>query len=84
MEITMTVNRMFIMFAALPLNKSVAFFQAGEESETQLWHNRFSLLNFKGLRTLYYKKMVEGLPPLKAPTKVCVDCLVGKQHRENI
>jgi len=28
--------------------------------------------------------MVDGMPLLKAPTKVCVDCLVGKQHRENI
>jgi transposase InsO family protein len=84
MEIAMTVNRMFIMFAATPLNESVAFFQAGEESETQLWHSRFAHLSFKGLRTLYYKKMVEGLSPLKAPTKVYVDCLVGKQHRENI
>jgi transposase InsO family protein len=84
MEIAMTVNRMFIIFAAIPLNESVAFFQAGEESETQLWHNRFAHLRFKGLRTLYYKKMVERLPPLKAPTKVCADCLVGKQRRENI
>jgi len=44
----------------------------------------FAHLSFKGLRTLYYKKMVEGLQSLKAPTKVCTDCLAGKQHRNNI
>lgn len=33
---------------------------------------------------MYYKKMVKGLPLLKTPTKVCSDCLVGKQHRDSI
>jgi len=84
MEIAMTVNRMFIMLATIPSKESVAFFQTSEESEAQLWHSRFAHLSFKGLRMLYYKKMVNGLPLLKAPTKVCADCLIDKQHRDNI
>jgi len=27
--------------------------------------------------------MVEGLPLLKPPSKLCKDCLVGKQHRDS-
>jgi hypothetical protein len=84
MEIAMTVNRMFIMLATIPPKESVAFFQTSEESEAQLWHSRFAHLSFKGLRMLYYNKMVNGLPLLKAPTKVCADCLIDKQHRDNI
>jgi hypothetical protein len=84
MEIAMTVNRMLIMLATVPPKESVAFFQTSEESEAQLWHNRFAHLSFKGLRMLYYNKMVNGLPLLKAPTKVCADCLSGKQHIDNI
>ncbi|RVW38412.1 Retrovirus-related Pol polyprotein from transposon TNT 1-94 [Vitis vinifera] len=41
-------------------------------------------LSFKGLRTLQYKEMVRGLPQLKASSKVCTDCMVGKQHRDAI
>jgi hypothetical protein len=33
MEIAMTVNRMFIMFAAISLTESIAFFQASEEKD---------------------------------------------------
>ena len=28
--------------------------------------------------------MVRGLPQLKAPSKICTDCMVGKQHRDAI
>jgi len=84
MEIVMTSNRMFIILTAMPPKESVAFFQTSEEGETQLWHSMFTHLSFKGLRTLYYMKMVKGLQSLKAPTKVCTDCLARKQHRNNI
>jgi len=62
--------KLFLMLAAMPPKESIAFFQTSEEGETQLWHNMFAHFSFKGLRTLYYKKMVKGLPSLKAPTKV--------------
>lgn len=28
------------------------------------------------------KKMVRGLPQLESPTRMCEDCLIGKQHRD--
>ena len=28
--------------------------------------------------------MVRGLPQLKAPSKICMNCMVGKQHRDAI
>ncbi|KAL6321248.1 hypothetical protein AAG906_016282 [Vitis piasezkii] len=34
-----------------------------------------------GLKTLQQKKMVNGLPQLKSPLRLCKDCLVGKQQR---
>ena len=84
MDTTMTFNRMFAIAAVMPSKEPVVFFQTSEEEKTQLWHNRFAHLNFKGLRTLHSNKMVEGLPLLAAPLKVCNDCLAGKQHRNNI
>jgi len=45
---------------------------------SQVW-----ILKFKGLQTLQQKGMVEGLPLLKSPSKLCKDCLVGKQHRDS-
>ncbi|KAM5583100.1 hypothetical protein ABKV19_003159 [Rosa sericea] len=82
-ESSMIANRMFVMLAAMSPKESTCF-QATCENETQLWHRRLGHLNYKGLRTLHYKKMVKGLPFLKAPTKVCSDCLIGKQHRDTI
>lgn len=28
--------------------------------------------------------MVKGLPELKTPSKLCIDCMVGKKHRDSI
>ena len=43
---------------------------------------RYGHLSYKGLKTLYYKKMMRGLPLITAPTKLCEGCLLGKQHRD--
>ena len=75
----MSANRMFIVLASVI---SPTCLQATSEDNTQLWHCRYGHLNFKGLRTLLHKNMVRGLPMLKASSKVCDDCMVGKQHRE--
>ncbi|KAL4565728.1 hypothetical protein LXL04_029831 [Taraxacum kok-saghyz] len=49
---------------------------------TNLWHKRFGHLHMKGLRTLAYRKMVKGLPILKASSKLCIQCVEGKQSRD--
>jgi hypothetical protein len=79
----MTVNKMFVLLAKM-MPKTTTCFQAISEDKTHLWHCRYGHLSFKGLRTLQYKKMVNGLPQLKTPSKLCTDCMVGKQHRDII
>lgn len=83
MQITMLANRMFMVLAIMDMKEST-YFQTTCKNDNQLWHRRFGHLSFKGLMTLHYKKMVKDLPLLQAPTKVCSDCLVGKQHRDSI
>ena len=38
--------------------------------------------NFNGLKTLSQKNMVTSLPQITLPYKVCEECIVSKQHRE--
>ncbi|GMY24007.1 Retrovirus-related Pol polyprotein from transposon TNT 1-94 [Fagus crenata] len=79
----MSANRMFILLARILL-KAPTCFQTILEDNTHLWNCKYGHLSFKGLRTLQYKQMVKGLPQLKAPSKICTDCMVGKQHRDAI
>ncbi|MCH79976.1 copia-type polyprotein [Trifolium medium] len=68
-----SANRMYMIFA--PVSKV---------DESYLWHHRYAHLNMKGLKTLNQKQMVKGLPEVKDIENKCVDCLTGKQHRDNI
>ncbi|RDX80173.1 putative isoaspartyl peptidase/L-asparaginase 2, partial [Mucuna pruriens] len=52
---------------------------ATEDGFTEVW--RYKL---QKLKTLQSTKMVKGLPALKTPSKLCIDFLVGKQHRNTI
>ena len=83
MQTSMSANRMFILPVRV-MPKAPTCFQITLEDNTHLWHCRYGHLSFKGLRTLQYKEMVRGLPQLKASSKVCTDCMVGKQHRDAI
>lgn len=85
----MSANRMFILLAEMDTQtqsqvSAPACFKTTSEDQTDVWHRKFGHLNFKGLRTLFYKKMVQGMPSLNASSKICSVCMVGKQHRENI
>ncbi|CAL8169006.1 unnamed protein product [Prunus armeniaca] len=53
------------------------------QDPTWLWHLRYGHLSFKGLKILHEKNMVEGLPKINCPTKMCEDCIVGKQRRDS-
>lgn len=74
---TMSANKMFILLAVMA-PKTLTYIQSVLEDEFHLWHCRFGHLNYKGLRTLSYKKMVKDFPSLKTPTKLCTTCLTGK------
>ena len=46
-----------------------------------LWHARYGHLNFRSLRDLGVKKMVDGLPMIQQGEQVCDGCALGKHHR---
>ena len=50
-------------------------------TEDWLWHSRFGHLSFHTLKKMSKKKVVEGLPAINAPSKVCRSCISGKHHR---
>lgn len=53
------------------------------DDERWLCHFRFGHLNFKSLNQLGVKEMVNGLPMIKQPEKMCEGCLSSKQPRNN-
>ncbi|PRQ38021.1 putative RNA-directed DNA polymerase [Rosa chinensis] len=84
MQTPMTANRMFVLLANVVVTDFSTCMQASSDDLSHLWHCRYSHLNYKGLKTLHYRKMVKGLPQIKASARVCHDCLVGKQSRDSI
>ncbi|CAL9237510.1 unnamed protein product [Arabidopsis halleri] len=78
-ETPMTANRMFVILAQLVGLDSCL--QVAASSDTHLWHCRFAHLNYKSLQMLSSKEMVIGLPSIDSCTKVCENCLVGKQKK---
>lgn len=50
--------------------------------ETWLWHARFGHLNFRALRDLGRKGMVEGMPLVDHVEQVFDGCTLEKQHRK--
>jgi len=83
LQTKMSANRMFV-FHAKPMSQVTTCFKAASEDETYLWHCRYGHLNFNGLKTLHSKKMVTGLPEIRTPSKLCKDCVIGKQQRKSI
>lgn len=81
MSTQMTSNRMYIIYSLVIIPTCL---KVSGDTETQLWHNRYGHLSYKGLKTLVKKEMVKGLPDLKEVTDICYDCMMGKQHREAI
>jgi len=79
-EAEMTSNRMFPLHIQHGVQKCLS---TRVQDPTWLWHLRYGHLNFKGLKTLYEKNMVEGLPNINNPIEMCEDCIVGKQHRDS-
>lgn len=74
---------MFCLLVAM-MPKEPKCFQTVSENESYLWHCRYRHLCYKGLKTLFNKKMVNGLPSLKITNKLCTKCLTGKQHRDSM
>jgi hypothetical protein len=47
-----------------------------------MWHGRYGHLNFRALRDLGVKKMVEGMPLIDRVEEFCDGCALGKQQRQ--
>ncbi|KAF7150792.1 hypothetical protein RHSIM_Rhsim02G0093400 [Rhododendron simsii] len=62
-------------------NTNHSCFSAKVRDAAWLWHFRYGHLNFGGLKTLQQKNMVIGLPQIAAPSGVCEEWVVSKQHR---
>jgi hypothetical protein len=75
----MSANRMYAIMVTMVLP---ACFKVTNEDIAQLWHYRYGHLSQKGLKILVQKNMVRGLPKLEESSKVCSDCMAGKQYRE--
>nr|GEW14363.1 hypothetical protein [Tanacetum cinerariifolium] len=50
------------------------------DDTSSLWHKRYGHLHYEGLQRLSSRKMVMGLPTIKAAS-TCEECIVGKQAR---
>ena len=52
------------------------------EIDNDLWHKRFSHVNFLRLREMHTKNIIFGLPKFSGQNgQVCEACQLGKQHR---
>ncbi|XP_075475779.1 uncharacterized protein LOC142511839 [Primulina tabacum] len=81
MVTTMSSNRMFIL-PTQKILKNDNCFSSLTEDQAQLWHFRYGHLSFNRLKILQQKGMVNGMPQFAAPSKICEDCLIGKQRRD--
>ncbi|KAI3713826.1 hypothetical protein L1987_72412 [Smallanthus sonchifolius] len=79
----MTRNRMFLVNATMVTRDSICY-KMEEEDVDQLWHRRLGHVNNKSLRTMQFRRMVEGLPRIAEASKSCEVCNLGKQKRENM
>jgi hypothetical protein len=53
------------------------------DDQAWLWHGRYGHLNFRALRELGMKGMVDGLPLLNRVEEVCDGCALGKHQRHS-
>jgi hypothetical protein len=83
LDSNMTMNRMFVIHAALkPLPRKCL--KVEEENLENLWHRRYGHVNHKFIVAMQKKQMVKGLPKFKETAGVCEVCNIGKQHRDKI
>ncbi|GAU18821.1 hypothetical protein TSUD_228110 [Trifolium subterraneum] len=79
MSTHMSLNRMYVIRAHVIIPKCLKIAHC---NESQVWHQRYGHLSYKGLGVLVSKKMVLGLPCVTEPTEKCSNCMKGKQHKE--
>lgn len=79
-RLQMSKNRMFPLKLK---NVSQPGFATMVKDDTWLWHLRLGHLNFNGMKLLYQKNMMNGLPSLEQQKSICRNCVIGKQRRDS-
>ena len=69
------------LYVMKPKLTSLVYLLSKMEEAAWLWHARYGHLNFRALRELAAREMVEGMPVVKTVEQVCDGCALGKQHR---
>ena len=52
-----------------------------DTAEDWLWHSWFGHLSFHTLKEMSSKQIIEEIPPINMPNKLCQNCIAGKHHR---
>jgi hypothetical protein len=73
-----TVNRLYTI--KFGLSAPVCLLAKSDDAAWR-WHARMGHLNFRALRNLSSKGMVQGMPTVDRVEQVCDGCVLGKQHR---
>ncbi|CAM8996692.1 unnamed protein product [Rhodiola kirilowii] len=74
-NVKMTKNRLFTLEMQTKVQKCL---KSVIKNDSWLWHLRFGHLGFTGLKLLSKTKMVDGLPEINEPNKLCEACVKGK------
>jgi len=77
-HIEMKKNRMYKLELKIIQEKCL---KLDVQDETMMWRFRFGHLHFDGLMELVKKGMVHGLPSMEFKSKLCEECVLGKQSR---
>ena len=48
------------------------------QDDSWFWHMRFGYLNFEALKSTGDKNIVDGIPSINDPNKLCDSCLLGE------
>ncbi|GAA0166120.1 transmembrane signal receptor [Lithospermum erythrorhizon] len=74
----MESNKLFPL--KLDVVNGMCFIPTSNDEVSKLWHDRFGHLNFRSLKEMSTKEIIQGLPKIDVINEVCEECLLGKQH----
>ncbi|KAD5961160.1 hypothetical protein E3N88_12633 [Mikania micrantha] len=80
MKVQRSSNRLYKI--ALTIGKQVCLAMKLDE-DAWVWHARLGHTNFGVLEEMSKRKLVEGMPLIKHPAKICEGCLIAKQPRKS-
>jgi hypothetical protein len=73
-------SRLYIVSQFIEIDFPLLFTHADEIS--RIWHERFKHLNFRYMKQIRNKGMVEGVPNIHFSKGTCEGCVIGKRPQE--